>query len=204
MIRITHSPAQAKLARQIRDDLSDGFAARQPVLIVLVSAQSVADPAVLAEIERAQHEGARIIPLLTAPVGLPPALRDLRSLNFAAGYQRESLRRRLSQETMTPVDARQANRQALTVIGAIALIMFALAILGIGSGLVAFPVAEYNEEATFQAQWIDGLIGETLQALQPSAGLDGQDFAATLAAAPTRLYYYIRGTATAMPGAGGA
>ena len=66
------------------------------------------------------------------------------------------------------------------------------------AALVAFPVAEYNEEATFQAQWIDGLIRETLEAVQPRSTEDALNFAATHEAAPTRLFYYIRETATAL------
>ena len=100
---------------------------------------------------------------------------------------------------MTRAEVRQANRRALLVIGAIAALMFGLAIMGILSGLVAFPVTEYNEEATFQSLWIDGLIGETLEYVQPRSTDDALNFAATLEAAPTRLYYYVRGTATALP-----
>lgn len=199
MIRITYSSTQKPLAEKIRDDLTNAFPAAQPLLIVLVSAESNSDPAVQAEVQRARKKGVQLLPILTENVSLPQELENEKPLSFVAGYNRESLLRRLSQLTMTRTEIRQANRRALTVIGAIALLMFVLAIIGMLSGLVAFPVAEYNEEATFQAQWIDGLIRETLEYVQPKSTQDALNFQSTLEAAPTRLYYYVRGTATALP-----
>ena len=199
MIRITYSSKQKPLAEKIRDDLTNAFPAAQPLLIVLVSAESNSDPAVQDEVQRARKKGVQLLPILTENVSLPPELENEKPLSFVAGYNRESLLRRLSQLTMTRTEIRQANRRALTVIGAIALLMFVLAIIGMLSGLVAFPVAEYNEEATFQAQWIDGLIRETLEYVQPKSTQDALNFQSTLEAAPTRLYYYVRGTATALP-----
>ena len=199
MIRITYSVQERALAEQIRDDLTGSFESSPPLLIVLVSAASNQDPVVAAETERARQSGAILLPILTENVALPEQLAYEKALNFAGGYQLDSLLRRLSQLTMTGAQVRQANRRALLAIGAIALVMFGLAIIGMLSGLVAFPVAEYNEEATFQAQWIDGLIRETLESVQPRSTDDALNFASTLEAAPTRLYYYVRGTATALP-----
>ena len=93
---------------------------------------------------------------------------------------------------------RRANRRALAGIALLAALVFGLAIATMSSGLIAFPVAEYNEEATFQAEWIDGLIRATLEAAQPRTTEDARNFAATHDAAPTRLFYYIRETATAL------
>ena len=199
MIRITYTAQDRALAQQIRDDLTGEFESAPPLLIVLVSAASNQDPVVAAEIERARQSGTQVLPILTENVALPEQLAYEKALNFAGGYQLDNLLRRLSHLTMTGAEVRQANRRALLVIGAIALVMFGLAIIGMLSGLVAFPVAEYNEEATFQAQWIDGLIRETLESVQPRSTVDALNFASTLEAAPTRLYYYVRGTATALP-----
>ena len=199
MIRITYSCEQKALAEQIRDDLSDANQLSRPVLIVLVSAQSNADAHVQVEIERALNDRVHILPILTENVSLPHSLNGQRALNCSGGYDRERLLTRLAQATMTPDDVRRANRRALTVIGSIAVLIFAIAIVAIIGGLVAFPVTEYNEEATFQAQWVDGVIRETLEAVQPRTTEDALNFPATYAAAPTRLYFYIRGTATALP-----
>lgn len=196
MIRITYSPEQQRLAERIRDDLTNETA--PPVLLALVSAQSNSDPTVQAEIKQARRKRIHIIPILTENAALPELLDGCRPLDFAAGYSRERLRRRLSQATMTPADVRQANRRALMMISGIALLMFGLAIIALMSGQVAFPVDEYNEEATFQAQWIQGLIVETLAAAQPRSADDAVHFEATLQAAPTRLLLYIRETATAI------
>ena len=103
---------------------------------------------------------------------------------------------------MTPADIRRANRRALIVIASIAALMFGIAVVAMVNGFVAFPVAEYNEEATFQSLWIDGLIRETLEQVQPRTTEDALNFPATHEAAPTRLYLYIRETATALPNAG--
>lgn len=199
MIHITFAAEQEQLAQQIRDDLAGLFDVSSPLLIVLVSAASNRDPVVAAEIARARQSGAQLLPILTENVALPEMLEYEKALNFAAGYRRDSLRRRVSQLTMSSREVRQANRRALLAIGAIAALMFGLAIMGMLSGLVAFPVAEYNEEATFQALWIDGMIGATLAYAQPRSTADALNYAATLEAAPTRLHRYMRGTATALP-----
>ena len=196
MIRITYSTEQRRLAEQIRDDLANKAA--PPVLLVLVSSQSNSDPAVQAEIRQARQKRIHIIPILAENAALPELLDGCKALDFAGGYSRERLWRRLSQATVAPADVRQANRRALMVIGSIALLMFGLAIIGLISGQVAFPVDEYNEEATFQAQWIHGMIGETLIFAQPRSTDDAIHFEATLQAAPTRLLLYIRETATAI------
>ena len=199
MIRIAYSAEQQSLAEQIRDDLTSEALPARPVLLALVSSQSNRDPAVQAEIRQARQKGIGIIPILAENVALPESLDGCQPLNFAAGYSRERLWRRLSQATMTAADVRRANRRALALIGGLALLMFGLAIVSLMSGLVAFPVDEYNEEATFQAQWIHGMIGETLVFIQPRSTQDAVHFETTLQAAPTRLFLYIRETATALP-----
>lgn len=204
MIRITYAPEQKPLALQIRDDLSGLPALSQPLLIVLVSSQSNTDPQVQAEIKKARAERAHILPILSGKTALPPTLEGRKSLDFSSGYDRERLLQRLTQAAMRPAETRRANRRALTLIGGIALLMFGIALIAIAGGLVAFPVAEYNEEATFQAQWIGGLIGQTLEYVQPRSTEDALNFPATHQAAPTRLYLYIRETATALPNAGGS
>ncbi len=202
MIRITYAPEQRALAESIRDDLADDFDAVHPLLIVLVSRQASADPFVEAEIERALRQSVAILPILVDDAALPATLKDLRTLDFKDGYNREGLLAQLSQATRTSAALRRANRRALLVIGGVAGLMFALAIIALSSGLVAFPVDEYNEEATLQAQWIGGLIGETLEFVKPRSTEDARNFAATYEAAPTRLHFYIRGTATALAKAG--
>lgn len=203
MIHITFSREEERLAERIRDDLAHSVPSSDPVLIVLVSRASLADRHVQAEIEMARAERLRIVPILTEAVDLPAALMDLRPLDFSGGYDRERLLERLARTTMRPEDLRRANRRALTVIGGIALLMFGIALIAIVSGSIAFPVAEYNEEATFQAEWVNGLIRETLENVQPRTTEDALNFPATHEAAPTRLYLYIRETATALPKSGG-
>ena len=170
----------------------------QPLLIVLVSAPSKADPIVQSELIAALEAGERILPILVDGSPLPPALENLPALDFSRGYSRKRLLSQVARVTSSRVELRRANRRALLVIGLLAALMFGVAIVTMVGGIIAFPVAEYNEEATFQAQWIDGLIRETLKAVQPRSTADAQNFAATHEAAPTRLFYYIRETATAL------
>lgn len=198
MIRITYSEEQTALAERVRDDLTVANGAPPPLLIVLVSAASNADPAVQAELARAQAAGERILPILAEGAALPPALSERPALDFSRGYSRKRLLAHVARATTSRAELRRANRRALAVIALLAALVFGLAVATMTSGLIAFPVAEYNEEATFQAQWIDGLIGETLEAVQPRTTEDAQNFAATHEAAPTRLFYYIRETATAL------
>ena len=199
MIRITYAREQKQLALRIRDDLSDHYGSSRPLLIALVSRQSMADPHVQAEISRAQAERLPIVPILSEKIAPPDALSNQRLLDFSGGYDRAQLLRHLEQEMMTSADIRRANRRALIVIGGIALLVFAVALVTINRGLIAFPVAEYNEDATFQAEWVNGLIRETLEQVQPRTTEDALNFPATHEAAPTRLYLYIRETATALP-----
>lgn len=204
MIRITYSQDQQPLAERIRDDLSNRVRLTMPLLIVLVSRQSNADPHVQAEIEKALAKSLPILPILCEDIALPRALAEEQALDFSGGYDREGLLWRLARLTRTPKDVRRANRRALVTIGGIAALMFGIALVAMAAGWVAFPVAEYNEEATFQSQWIGGLIGQTLEHVQPRTTEDALNFPATHKAAPTRLYLYIRETATALPKAGGS
>ncbi len=204
MIRITYSPEQAPLAERIRDDLARAIEPRPPLLIALISRASKADPHVQDEIEKALAEGAKVLPIRCDSSALPAPLQNHAALDFSAGYDRERLLRQLDRAARRPDELLRANRRGLIVVAAFACLMFAIALVAISRGLVAFPVAEYNEEATFQAQWIGGLVGETLEAVQPRTTDDALNFAATFEAAPTRLYLYIRETATALPKAGGS
>ena len=197
MIRITYAAADQELACQISQDLSAHAARAQPLLIALACEESLAEPSVQAEIAKAQRQKTPILPILTDAVALPPDLAALHALDFRAGYEREQLLARASQLADTRRDIKRANRRALAAFVCLVFIMFGVAIAGIASGLVAFPVDEYNEEATLQAQWIDGLIRETLEYVQPRSTADALNFAATYEAAPTRLHFYVRGTATA-------
>lgn len=201
MIHITYSADQKALAEQIRDDLTRAnFNAAHDALLVLVSSESNNDPSVQAEVQRAVQKGCNtIIPILTENVTLPEYLDQYKPLNFSGGYKSNVLMTRLSQTTMTQDEVKQANRKALLFIGGIALVMFIVAIIGIMGGMVGFPVAEYNDEATYQAEWINGLIVETLEAAQPRTTQDAIEFDSTMEAVPTRLYLYIRETATALP-----
>ena len=197
MIRITYAPADQELARRISHDLSAQAARAQPLLIALASESALAEPSVQAEIAQAQRQKTPILPILTDSVALPPALAKLQPLDFRAGYDREQLLSHASKLAGTRRDIKRANRRALVAFLCLVALMFGLAIAGMAGGLVAFPVDEYNEEATFQAQWIDGLIRETLEFVQPRSTEDALNFAATYEAAPTRLHFYVRGTATA-------
>ncbi len=197
MIRITYAPTDQELAQRISLDLSHQAASAQPLLIVLASEAALVEPSVQAEIAGAQRLNRPILPILTGAVELPAMLANLQPLDFRAGYDREQLLARAARLAGRRKDIRRANRRALAVFVCLVAIMFGLAIAGMAGGLVAFPVAEYNEEATFQAQWIDGLIHETLEFVQPRSTEDALNFAATYEAAPTRLHFYVRGTATA-------
>ena len=91
MIRITYTEEQTALAERICDDLSVAIDAPLPMLIVLVSAASNADPVVQAELAQALAAGERILPILTDGASPPPALDDHPALDFSHGYSRERL-----------------------------------------------------------------------------------------------------------------
>lgn len=197
MIHITFAPEQAQLAKRMRAELAGAGEADTALLIAIHSRQARGDQFVQAEIARALREGQAILPILVDDAALPEALTGRKSLDFRSGYDRAALLAHLSRRGQGD-SLRKANRRALMLIGGLAALMFGLSLVAISSGFVAFPVDEYNEEATLQAEWIDGLVSETLQYAQPRSTQDAANFAATFAAAPTRLHFYIRGTATAL------
>ena len=198
MIRITYAPADEALARRIRADLSHSAIAGQSLLIALASRAALDEASVTDEIKRAEIAGTPILPIITDEVALPAGLAKRNPLDFRAGYDGEKLLARVGQLAGNEHDIRKRNRRLAIAIALLVAAVFGWAVGGITSGAVAFPVAEYNEEATFQAEWIDGLIRETLEYIAPRSAQDAANFAATYEAAPTRLHYYARGTATAL------
>ena len=157
-------------------------------------------PPYKAKLKRALKRGDTIIPILTESVSVPESLDDYKPLNMAGGYKSKPY-----SHALEPIDndahgcCNRLTVAPLTVIGFIALMMFSLAIIGIMGGVVAFPVDEYNEEATYQAEWVNGLIVETLEYAQPRTTQDAENFEATLEAVPTRVFLFVRETATALP-----
>ena len=204
MIRITYAPANEALAQRIRAELSHSAIAGQSLLIALASDAALQESSALAEIERAERAGIPILPIIADDVALPAGLAKLDPLDFRAGYDGEKLLSRVGRLAGHRQEIRKRNRRLGIAIALLAAVVFGWAVGGITSGTVAFPVAEYNEEATFQAEWIDGLIRETLEFVQPRSTQDAMGFAATYEAAPTRLHFYVRGTATALANEPGA
>ena len=201
-IHIAFAQQQAELAQQISADLAGAPGPADAMLIALISRQSSGDPVLLAEVERARRQGQAILPVLLDDAAMPSELEGLASLDMRRGYDRRRLLAHIARMGSQDAGLRRANRRGLAIFGGLAALMFVLAILAISGGHVAFPVDEYNEEATLQAQWIGGLVNETLEYVQPRSTQEAANFAATYALAPTRLRMYIRGTATALAKAG--
>jgi len=198
MIHITFAPADASLAAAIRDDLARGTPATSPLRIVLLSSQAIADPTLQAELTAAHARGERVVPLLLEELELPAPWQRSQPLDMRGGYDGRHLRAHIARFAQQERQLRRSNRRFFALFAGIATTVFLVAMVALYNGSVAFPVDEYNEEATLQAEWVEGLIGATLEAVQPRTTADAQQFAATYAVAPTRLHFYIRGTATAL------
>jgi len=91
------------------------------------------------------------------------------------------------------------NRRLLFFFGAAGLIMFFMAVWGVSSGSVVFPVGEYQTENALNEQRIEEFARPTLEAWMPRTTQDAIAFPATVEAAPTRLLVYLLQTATSIP-----
>lgn len=202
MLKIIYHPADEALARRIEADLQrEGEAGAADSVVVVVSAQANADPAVTRDIGAALDANRRVVPVLTQDVPLPKLIEHLTAVDFREGYNLEALGERLQSpdalhlRQLTPKVV-ASNRRAGVVVALVALVMFAVGLYLVGVLGVQAPTEEYDQVETEIILTRDYFVEQAL----PRSTEDAANFQATVDAARPTLRPVLVATATAVAG----
>jgi len=199
MLEITFTEGDEAIAYRIRDDVqASNIRVDEPISIVLISAAALEDSNVSAAIRKALAQNHKIVPVLLEDMNLPESLRDLNVLDLSDGYKANqvlgAVRRANIGDTVL-----QSNQRILFYLGSMIVLVFAISIGALATGIVGFPEEEFaNEAATREAQ-IQTLTFPTLDAYMPRSTEDALDFPLTVEAASTRNAPLLAASATALP-----
>lgn len=200
MLQIVYTSADEDLAKQMeRDVAASGMTLEQDMLVVLVSPQAAQDKAVRKSISAAKREGWVLVPVLVQDVDLPADLQEEPLLDIRhKGYDFRTFKRHLLNRDVSG-DVRASNRRYLLYFAALVLLIFAISVGALATGIVAPPVDEFATENALQNAQIETLVFPTLNAFQPRTTQDAESFPATVEAASTRIAPFLVLTATALP-----
>lgn len=210
-ITLAFIPADSALSSRIRGDLEGARfqvvdavqPGRESLLVLVLSPQAVNDPSIQQAMITALDHHQHIIPVLAAPVALPPLINNLQPLNFSQEYHAQALLERIGRlsapdappplTVLTPSRQAANRRAALFFLGIVALIFISGLVL-IGTGFIRAPEDEFAGIETqiylTQRYFIDrGLPRSTEQAAE---------FAETIEHIPTRARVQLIQTATAV------
>ncbi|NWF70512.1 MAG: toll/interleukin-1 receptor domain-containing protein [Chloroflexi bacterium] len=217
MLSFIYAAADARLGARLENDLQEAglqpsrelFEGAQHILLVLLSPQSIDDPALQKALYHALDSGQHLVPLLAKDMPLPKLIDHLAPIDLSrydaqpvivrVRMLKDSPANHMSLKVLTP-RAQAANRRFGLALGLLALIMAVLGMLLIASGTVAFPREEYNTVATIEMATINAEIRPELQAyatLLPNSTEAAAQYPATLRAIPTIYRPYVAATATA-------
>jgi hypothetical protein len=202
MLDITFHSADERLAHQMQEDLGKAsFRLEHSLLLVLLTPQALVDSALQDGVQSALKKGVRLAPVIVQALegALPEPYTHLPVYDLSkSAYSAKALLAFVNRVDLG--EARLArSRNLLIFISISVLVMFAIALWGVGSGLVRFPSQEYATEDAFEFGRIQTLTFPTLDPLMPRTTEDALNFPATVDAAPTRNRPYLRETATALP-----
>jgi hypothetical protein len=199
MLNIAYAPGDAQLAERLQQDLTQaGLDVHNPLLLVLVSSDSVRDVSVRQAVASAADQGHVVALLLVQNVALPDAWRGYRRTKLPEDYNVNTLRVFINRADVSPGKRRTNNRLLL---GALLLVLLIVGVSAwaIATDVVAFPVEEYMTENAAREQMIQELVFPTLDAWQPRTTEDAINFPLTVEAANTRNAPLLMMTATALP-----
>ena len=196
MIDIIHHPADADLARHLRQRLAH---AEADAALVVLSAAAVDDAQVQAQLERALDEGRRIVPLLAEGGQLPELIEHLEPLDAQDLAAVEA--HLASEDGSAPLrvhtaSLRSTNRRTALVVLFFALIMFLAALYGVGVLGLQYPHEEYDEVHERVVATRDAFIEGAL----PRSTEEALAFPVTVEAAATALRPLLAATATSRAG----
>lgn len=198
MLHITYAPDDADIAERLKNDLAAAnLALNQNMLIVLVTPASMQDNTVLKAIDDAMRHEHLILPIKLRAAELPSAVDHLRPLDLSKGYNFAPIQRAVRNAAIGK-DVQSSNRRLLFYLGALAFIIFAIAIGSLASGIVAVPEDEFATENAIREQQIESFTFPTLDPLMPRTTDDAVAFPQTVEAANTRNAPLLMATATAI------
>lgn len=200
MLNITYSPSDAHTAEQIQADLSAlNMRLDNPVLIALLTPDSIKDEAVIAAINQSKKEGHVIVPVILRQTILPDSLKAENVLDLSKKYDKKKLIQFVKQADIGK-ETHAKNRRYLYVVGGIVLLMFVISLVSISSGIVVFPVDEYATENALRDAQVNTIVAPQIEVLRPRTTEDALNFDMTLEAVDNdELLPFIIGTATAIP-----
>jgi hypothetical protein len=199
MLNITYHPQDEATAQRLRADLSNNPALKleRPMLIVLASAVSLQDEGVRKSVTQAKQDGKRVAVLSLDGTPVEPNLGELPALKLKK-YNPNAVVRYLNRVDLGAQRV-AVNRRLLFFFSAAVLVMFFMAVWGVSSGNVVFPVSEYQTRNAINEARIDAFIHTTLEGWMPRTTQDALNFSATVDALPTRFLIYTLQTATYIP-----
>jgi hypothetical protein len=199
MLQITYTTQDTEIAKQMQADLSQSnLRLQQHMMLVLISPEAVADQSVLGSINKARKEQWMLAPIILRKADLPDTLHNLTLLDLQNGYDKKKVFQFVNQVDIGK-ERIGRNRRWLFYVSVVVLLVFAISIASLASGVVAPPNAEFATENALQNAQIDTVIAPELEALRPRTTEDAQNFPATVEAAHKNLQPFIIGTATAIP-----
>jgi len=197
MLNITYAPSEAELAEKLQNDLGQAaFELENNFLIVLVAPESSSEETVEKAIKDALAEGHKVVPFMVRDAAVPQPIRNMPVFNMKNNYKINKV-----VDYLKKVDQGErikSNNQAFLFLGIIVLIVFTLSMIGLASGLVAFPRDEYDAAIATENAARDALIQPTLDVWQPRSTEDAENFPATVEAVGTRYRSFVIMTATAI------
>jgi hypothetical protein len=199
MLNISYTPKDMKTAEEMQKDLTAAvLRLDHSILIVLLNAEALADKDLLKAIESAQREKHLIVPVLLQEVALPVSLQGTRTLDLSKGYDKNKLISFVKNADLDE-DVKVRNRRLLFYVGGAALLVFAISIASLASGIVAAPNDEFATENALQDAQIETVTAPELELVRPRSTEDALNFPATVDAARRNLQPFLMGTATAIP-----
>jgi len=201
MLTLTYTAADSALAERLQQDLgrADAELGDANALIAILSPLAVQDAEVRRAVTDALNRGRTVIPVLAAPVTLPPEVAGLSPLDLSIRYDFAALKQRLERLAIPAVTPQQraSNRRVFYILVALALVMFVMGVYLVGVMGVQFPADEYNAADTVEAATINAVLIPLLETNQPRNDEESANFPATVQAAPTGQRPLLIGTATA-------
>lgn len=199
MLNIAHAAADAALAEQIKTDLMRSrIKLEHAVLIVLASPDSMQDDSIRQTIEQAKRDGQRVAVIQVKPVTVPDTLGTFPPLDLTGSYDSRKVIAHVNRVDMGMARIVRGRRW-LALISAGAILMFFVAIWGILTRQVGFPVEEYATEYAIEQGQIETFAAPTLDFVMPRTTDQALNFALTVQVIPTRVRQFAIETATALP-----
>ncbi|MEM9950725.1 MAG: hypothetical protein AAF846_03940 [Chloroflexota bacterium] len=198
-IQIMYSGADAHHAQSIQNDIATASLRVENKMVILVlTPRATQDNDLKQDVQNAKNDNI-IVPVILEQTTVPDYLRGFDTLDLSKKYNETKLINFINRADVT-AERRTNNRRLLWVVGGIAMVMFVISLVSIGSGVVAFPVDEYATENAIRDAQVATIVAPQIEELRPRTTEDALNFEMTLEAVRNDdLIPFIEGTATAIP-----